>query len=422
MKIQTIAALAAMACAWQLAAQPFIDPPNLNFEQAANLALAARPELARFAAERALHISERETAALKPALELNLALENAFGSGTYSAVDAAELSLSIGASFERGGKRAARIALAQAKLTELPSAEKILALDVLAETGRRFVALAVAQEALQLSAKELEQNQSALSEIAQRVRIAQSPKTELLLAELALSDARLGQDQAELDLKWAHKQLRRLWQSDTAPQNVQAELELYLLPAPADAHVLDRQLDQLPDLARLAGAERIAQAELRLAITQNHADWRWEVGVRRLEMDNDQALLASISVPLASESRNTAAIHQAQLRTEIAGFERQIERQRLQRLRDLQVAELEKARMEATSLLESALPKAEALAQLTQEGWRIGRFSFRELALTQAQVLAIQRRRLRAAERYHLTRIELERLTGASLPVVELAQ
>ena len=194
------------------------------------------------------------------------------------------------------------------------------------------------------------------------------------------------------------------------------------LPAPADAHVLDCQLDQLPDLARLAGVERIAQAELRLAITQNHADWRWEVGVRRLEMDNDQALLASISVPLASESRNTAAIHQAQLRTEIAGFERQIERQRLQRLRDLQVAELEKARMEATSLLESALPKAEALAQLTQEGWRIGRFSFRELALTQAQVLAIQRRRLRAAERYHLTRIELERLTGASLPVMELAQ
>ena len=88
MKTQTIAALAAMACAWQLAAQPFTDPPrppNLNFEQAANLALAARPELARFAAERALHISERETAALKPALELNLALENAFGTGTYSA-------------------------------------------------------------------------------------------------------------------------------------------------------------------------------------------------------------------------------------------------------------------------------------------------------------------------------------------------
>ncbi len=398
------------------------DESSLRFEQTAQKTLAARPEFARFALSLAAFDAKRVQAALKPAFELDLNLENALGTGASAGLKEAELTLSIGSIFEKGNKRMARVEWVDAAQAQLRVEQKIAALDLLAETGRRFVALAIAQESLRFALAAQVQALKTLAAIKPRVAIAQSPKTEQLNSEITLADANLAADNAELALHLARTQLGALWQADTQESaQLSVALGLYDLPESSDSATLDRQLEMLPDLNRFASQQRVAQAEIALAKSQATSDWRWSVGVRRLEAANDQAFVGSLSIPLGSAKRSTSLVQEAQINAQLAPLDAKVERQRLQALRAAQLVELASARLEARAVMTEQLPQAREVLALTRYGWEIGRYSYRDLAAAQAQLLALERRRLLAAERYHLTRIELERLTGAALPLLELA-
>ncbi len=417
MNLRPFAALAVWLCVVSAHAK---DSP-MRFEQAAQKTLLARPEFARFALALAALDARRDQAALKPSLELGVDLENALGTGASSALKGAELSLSIGSVFERGNKRVARVGLADATQEQLRVEQKVVALDLLAETGRRFVALAVAQESLRFALAARAQAAQTLAAIKPRVAIAQSPKTEQLNSEIALADATLAANNAELALRLTRAQLGALWQAGADEQSaLTANLALYELAQAGDTATLDQQLEMLPDLTRFASQQRVADAELALAKSQASSDWRWSVGLRRLEDTNDQALVGSISIPLGSAKRSVAFVREAQINAQLAPLDAKAERQRLKALRNAQIAELSSARLEVSAVMTDQLPQANEVLALTRHGWEIGRYSYRDLAAAQAQLLAIERRRLVAAERYHLTRIELERLTGAALPLLEL--
>ena len=61
------------------------------------------------------------------------------------------------------------------------------------------------------------------------------------------------------------------------------------------------------------------------------------------------------------------------------------------------------------------LPRALEALEITERGYRIGRFPYRELALAQAQLIDLELQRLDAAAQYHLTQLEIDRLTGAEI-------
>jgi cobalt-zinc-cadmium efflux system outer membrane protein len=64
------------------------------------------------------------------------------------------------------------------------------------------------------------------------------------------------------------------------------------------------------------------------------------------------------------------------------------------------------------------LPRANESLALTDRGYRIGRFPYRELALAKNLIVDLELRRLDAAARFHRARIEIERLTGAQLTLI----
>jgi cobalt-zinc-cadmium efflux system outer membrane protein len=388
----------------------------LSFSEAARKTLAAHPQFRQFSLALAAAQARETQAALKPGLELSGALENVLGSGTVSGVKGTELSLTLSSVFERGDKRGARLDVAQSASALLSLQNRIDALDVLTETGRSFVALAAAQEAHAAAKRALKLAQATLSAIMPRVQAAQAPETEALNAEIAQVEALLQVGHAQRRIEAAQYALALSWNAPNAKPS--AIMEIYRMPKVADVADLIAQIDFLPDIAQYGAQTRLAQAELGLARAQAVTDWRWNAGVRRLEASNDQAFVVGISIPLGQAKRQLSFVREAELNSQLPDLAAQATRLRLKTLLFGALKDLRSAVADEQVVREQQLPQAKKVMQLTMAGYDLGRYAYRDVALAQAQVQALELKRLNAAQAYHLARIEIERLTGAQLNIL----
>jgi cobalt-zinc-cadmium efflux system outer membrane protein len=410
--IAALAVLASFFCA-----APSVAGEPIDFVTAARQALAAHPETRRWAAEFDAARARLDSAGLRPPLEVGADLENVGGTGDVRGTRAAEFTVSLGSLLERGDKRGARVAVASAALDALDAEQRTAVLDRIAETGRRFVALGVAQERTRLAREVVDQADTTAALIRPRVEAARSPRTELLYVEIVQSEARAALDAAERELVAAQAALAAQWAApDERPVVRFAPFDV---PEPAPWPRLRAALETLPDLQRLAAERRVAAARVALAEAQQTADWRWQVGARRLQELRDQALVAGISVPIGQRRRAEPEIRER--RAELTRVEASESAVRLTLETDLYVGleRLRTLRTRLAAITDEQLPKARVARELTERGYRIGRFPYRELAVATRQVLDLELARLDVASDYHLTRIELERLTGAQLALVD---
>jgi cobalt-zinc-cadmium efflux system outer membrane protein len=420
MSFRSAACLVAFLCGVGVACRVVAAEP-LAFEEAARKTLATNPDTQRFALELEASRARLDAAGLRPPTEIAADLDNFAGTGDTRGIHSAELTLSLNSVFERGGKRSARIAAAERSLDLLTLEQRITALDLVAETGRRFVAVAVSQERIGLAQATRAQADTTLALIRPRVEAARSPRTELLYAEIERSRADVEVDTAEHALAAAQAALAAQWGSPEERPNV--SLATYDLPEPAAWAQLRSRLDALPDLERFASEQRLRQAQVALARAQAVPDWQWRIGVRRLqetnELTRDQALVAGIVIPLGQARRAAPGVRESEAELAEVGSSTQSRRLNLDRLLIGEFEQLQTARARLRAITDVQLPRAREARDLTEHGYRIGRFPYRELALAQQQVLELELARLEAASQFHLTRIEVERLTGAQLDLLK---
>ncbi len=411
--------------AWLLAAvlslPGFAYAQTLRFEEVAQRTLAHRAEFKRFAISAEQGIEQRTQAQRKPALELQATLENVLGTGSVSGVKGAELSVAVGSSFEPTIKRTARVALVDARAELLSVEQKIAALDVLADAARRFVALARAQSLVKISADLQAQAATSLDQAKQRFAAAATPKTDVLNAEILLSEATLLAAKSVRARQVAQRELAQLWGA-TEVENLHASLDLFVLPTLASEQDLQQQLMRTPDLARFASAVRVQDAELALAKAQARPDWQWSVGIRRLQASSDQALIGSFSVPLGSTKRAQSTLRSVELERRQLELDQAIETARIESSLRRLLQQLADAKDAEQEIRARQLPQAQEVYQLIQQGLRLGRYSTRDLAYAHAQWLRLQLDQLEAASAFHLTRVEIERVTGASLTLMDAIQ
>lgn len=391
-------------------------PVPIDFNTAVARSMAARPEFRRFTLERDLLSTQRDQAALAPHMELAVDAEGVAGSGDFSGTSGAEVGFSLGSVFERGAKRQARIRAVELRGDLLRNDQRIESLDLVAETGRRFVAVAVESERVQVTRVALAQAQQTVAMIAPRVAAARSPRIELLSAQIDLSRAESALVDAERALLIAQRLLSAQW-GDPDDRPI-VDLELFSVSDVIEYGELERALAVAPDLTRFASQRAVLEAEARLVRSQRVADWRWSVGVRRYEASSDQALMFSLGVPLGSASRNAAAEREASLQLNVAETRREERQLELGALLFRQLEQLRGARARLLQISERELPLAREARSLAERGYRIGRFPYRELSNSQSELIALEHQRIDAAAAYHATRVEIERLTGARIPLI----
>jgi cobalt-zinc-cadmium efflux system outer membrane protein len=410
-----------VACAWSLTVPAtaqnggLAEPTGtLTISRAIEAALAGNPELAVSAFDLKAADARITQAGLRLNPELSAEVENFAGTDSVHGIDSLETTLTLSQVIELGDKRANRTNVATVDRELFGVERQAQQLDVLAEVVSRFITVVAIQEEVALTQRATALAQDILTAISERVRAARSPEAEQSRATIALTRARIEQEQAASELRGARRSLAALWGSN-APAFTEAGAQLFQLTPSAPFEALTERLRRNPDFLRFATEARLRQAQLRLAQAQARSDVNVSLGLRRFEATDDVGLVAGVSVPIRRFNRNQGAVREAAVRVEQVGAETQAALIAAESTLFGLYEELLSARSRSEALRGEAVPQAQAALSQTRDGYERGRFSYLELAAAQEELLDLERASIEAATEYHRLQAEIERLTGESI-------
>lgn len=405
-----------LACSTACAAA---DAAPLALRQAIEAALAGNLQLQGFVFQLRAQQARSRQAALRPAPELSLEVENFAGLDAARGFDSSETTLALSQLVELGGRREARADVATAAYRLIDAERAARQLDVLAEVTRRFIVVAAGQERLRLARSAVTFAEQTVAASERRVKAAKSPHAELDRARIALDRIRLDEHRAAVGLETARRQLAAVWgESQTAIGGQpfgEVQGDLFTLPVAGEFGALIERLAASPDFLRFASEARLREAELRLAATRRRPDLTLTGGIRHIEAEGEQALIAGVAIPLFSGRRSQTEFAEARANRERVDTERRAAEIAAQATLYELHHRLERAIAEAATLRGDILPRArEALAE-TEHAYARGRYSYLELVDAQREYLALQAGLIDTSADAHLLRAEIERLTNAPL-------
>lgn len=383
----------------------------LTLRDAVARVLDVNPELRGQAFALAGADARRDQAALRPQLELEVEMENIFGTDRLSVLDDAELTLQLATVLELGDKRALRVDAAERERELLLTDFNARRLDLVAEATRRFIRVVAAEREHALSRQSRTLAAAAHDAVKQRVAVGRGTALEQKNAELALTRADVESLDAENAIAQARQTLSALWGGGADAGRASAEL--FALPTLAPISALTELLDRSPNLTRFATELRVEDAKIRLAEAGTKPDITIGGGIRRLQGDHSNAFVLSASVPLGTATRSAPVAAEARSRRA------QVESRELAARAELAATlvgmhlEADHRAKELDLLRDIAVPQAEAAVKLAQDGFSAGRYSLLELLSAQSQLIELQRQSIATAVAYHMALIEIERLTAA---------
>ena len=403
------AALAALVVACSVPMHAHADAP-LTLDDAYARVLAGHPDLESFRPMREATEAEVETAVQTPPRRVITELENVTGSGARSGVDAAEVTISLASVFERGDKRAARGALARARLDAFDNEREAKRLDLLAEVARRYLDVVAAEATRAIGDADVDQRERAVAAATRRVQAGASPESVRLAAEAEHARARLERDRALRERDTALRRLALLWGARDVPGSLATHA--LAIPAVPTFDAIARELERNPDLRRFSDAARLREARLQLARSARAADIDWQVGVRRLQEGSDWALTGSLSIPLGSASRASAGIRTAEAELALLDLERASGELTLLATLAEAHGRLASQAEDARQWRDDVLPRLAKAESSAAHAYRAGALDYLEWSQLQAQVVLARRQQLAATVDAQRALIEIQRLTA----------
>ena len=393
---------AVMAGALAVTSQPVLAEP-ITLDEAIRRASEAAPLLqAGEAAISAAQAGARQ-AAVRPNPSIAVEGENLVGTGPYDVLRQSEVSVTYSQPIERGGKRAARVALAQQDIGVAQASARIARLDLAAAVQRAYIDIQIADFTARISAERLETETGMQRETLRRVRGYKDPLFVETRAAARVAQARLARDEAQTRLANARNLLASFWAG--AGADLQLADGLSLTNASA---VTVAAADQA-----LRDAE-IARARAGVVVEQSRAtrDYTLSGGARYLRGTGDVALLAGVTIPLGRFDRNQGNIERAQAERQRMEFLAEAGRlERLRRLASLR-ADADAARTRADAIMAEVYPRTVRTLDQVREGYNRGGFNFRDMQDAADAIVAVQDQWLDAITRFRDTQTEIDRLTG----------
>lgn len=388
-------------------------PSTLTLDAAFERALAKHPQLGRIQYRQEALGAELDSARQSLSLTVEAEVENAPGTGTASGFDRAEMTLSLASVLERGGKRDARVVVAQERINALAPEQQSTRLDLLAEVARRYLEVLAAQTLQVIADDDVSQRERAVAAAQQRTEAGASPDSVRLAAVATAARGRLERERNRAELTAAKRRLASLW-GERAPSFGAVTGDLLTVPAVAAFESITALLERSPELRRFADEKRLREARLQLARAARSTDVEWRIGVRRLEDSQDWAAVAGVSVPIGAQGRAAPGIRAAQAELAELDFERQAEELTLYATLVEAHAELTAAASEVSLSAEEVLPALQQAETAAERAYRAGALGYLEWAQLQSDRTEARREQVSAALQAHRALIEIQRLTGES--------
>lgn len=333
-------------------------------------------------------------AGVSPNPELEVEVENALGTGPYSGIGGAELTVALGQRFERGGKRDARRALARAEV-DLANANLLRArADIVRDVRIAFAELIAAEQRLELAREAITRAEELARTARLMVETGRDPPLRQLRAEASLAEVRAAEQRSLAEAQQAARALATL--IGLPEEDLDAD------GPTADTSIGAASSDGVPLAVRVADAERrVAEARIDVERSAAVSDITARAGVRGYAESDDVALVAGISLPLAIRDRNRGGVEAA--RADLLAAEARVAQARLDANRELRDAQslLSASEARLAALEGAGLEQAREAVRVARLGYAAGRFSLldvldAEAALNTALTSIVEARRDRA--------------------------
>ncbi len=393
---------AVMAGALLSAGQPALAQ-ELTLEGAVARATAATPLLRAGEAGIAAARAGRRQANVRPNPVVIVEGENLVGSGPYNVLGQAEVTATYSQPFERGGKRAARVTLADRDIGVAEASARVARLELASSVERAFLDVVIADYVAQIADTrqgiELEMQREAL----RRVRGYKDPLFVETRAAARVAQARIGVAAASTRQRSSRAALAAFWGESGEALTVKGDL---LTGVPTTSKIA------AADLALADATTARAAAAVTVEETRRIQDYTVSGGARFLRGTNDIAAVAGITIPLGRFDRNQGAIERAQ--AERLRIELTAEAARLDRLRRLASlgADAAAARAQAQAIVTEVYPRTTKALQQVRAGYARGGFSFRDMQDAADAILRAQDEWLEAITKYRDLQTDIDRLTG----------
>ncbi len=386
---------------------------TIGFDAAIARTLESNPELRAFGYSIEAQQGRIQHANLRPAVELDVEVENVFGTGDYSGTDFAQTTVGLVWAFERG-KREHRVAATRAGLTMLESEAEVMRLDKAAETARHYLESLALQARMELAEEAIALAAKTVDAVEQRVAAGRNPVADLARARVDLSRRYLDHEHlTHVHLSSIHE-LAAQW-GVTDPAFAAVGGDIADLPEPDTFEELLARADRNPQLRRLLSEQRLREAELRRAESEARPDWQLLAGVRHLEDTNDQAFVAQFRIPFGGEKRNAGNVARARADLNRSDADRAAARVRVETELFALYEELKHSIHVAATLRDEILPNVEIALVETQRAYEAGRYSYLELRVAQDEALLTRQDFLEVLIEAHRYAIDIEALTGTAL-------
>jgi cobalt-zinc-cadmium efflux system outer membrane protein len=385
-------------------ASPAAEP--LTLEAAFARALSANPTIAAARLRRAIDLAGIDLAGVRPNPEAHVEVER----------ETPKQDFGVALPLELGGKRGARIAVAQATLQtgEAQLAQTIL--EIRSQVRRAYFGRVIAEARLTVL-DELRQFATRARDAAQaRFDVGSAPRLEALQAQLALAQAENEVAAAQATAQAARIQLSALLgfpldsnmplatTLDSAPGLIGALALARAQTSNAELGVVDRQIAE--QQARLALAQALRTPDVIPDVTVTHSSqpdffWGWRVA-------------ATAAIPLFTSRRAAARVEQATLA--------QLNAQRaavLARITGEVTSASALAEAERLTYLryrDQILPQAQEVELMAEDSYRLGQTGIAALLQALQTSRAVQLQSLQTASDLQNALGDLERAIGASIP------
>ena len=276
---------------------------------------------------------------------------------------------------EVGGKRAARMRVAEHGV-ELARAElDTIRAALRADVRTAFVNLLAAQQRVQLNEKTLQIAAQARDAAAKRVIAGKAAPLEETKAQVAESSAQLALNQAQSGLRVARQQLALLW-GGTGLAVGEAMGDMDQLPQLPPQEQLLQKIEHSTQVVRAQQAYFQAKSTAELERAKRLPDPTLSVGVKRAEEAGRNQLLLGVSIPLPILDSNRGNQLQALRLADKAEDELLAARQMAQAQLLQNYEQLQTSRAQTQQLQSKVLPGAQSAYEVAAKGFALGKFSY----------------------------------------------
>jgi cobalt-zinc-cadmium efflux system outer membrane protein len=364
---------------------------------------------------------ERQQAGLLLNPEISAEAENFGGQESYKDTDSLETTIGLSQTIEIGGKRSARIKVADEGINLAGYDAQSERLGLIYDVTVAYIEAVAAEEQVSIAKEQRKLAQGTLDTVAKRVEAAADPIFQKSKADVALSAAKIAVKKAEQEAKIAKQKLVRYW--DGSASKVQLDSRFFRhLEQPQAYNDIVSNLKNSPDYQRWNALHAQSKAAIDLEKSNAIPDPTFNVGVRDFRESGDQAFVVGVSIPFAVFNRNQGNVYKAGHASAKIDAERQRAWIDLETNLATLTEELESSFSAAQMISENTLPAAQKAFSEARKGHSAGKFAYLEVLDAQRTLSEVREEYNDTLKKYHLARAEINRLTASTSTSISSAE